>query len=503
MLGYDPTIDPYYAPAQYAFTRQPLNYHLYTLPRPEALAHRYFISDDVREELTRRVETTRTVAPPGLNLPEDLQGYHSLMPLEPVNTGDTRRQFGNWYSTVYRAVNSKDGAPYALRRIEGFRLMQQSAFAAIEAWSRIHHPNIVSVREAFTTRAFSDSSLVVVHDYHPNARTLYDAHLRSVPPEFVGGRLQGPQIPQAGDIPERTMWSYIIQIANAIRAVHDAGLAVRIVDVTKVIITGKNSPVRLSLSTERTMVRLSSCGIVDVLMHEARADVAYLQQEDLAMFGKLIFQLGCGKMHALTNLPKAMEAMSHFYSADLQKVALLLVGKPEPRKNIGQVFDMIGNRLLAEMDEMQNAADRLEGELMSELENGRLVRLLCKFGFINERPEFAREPRWSETGDRYIIKLFRDYVFHQVDEHGNPVVNLTHVLTCLNKLDAGTDERIMLVSRDEQSCLVVSYKDIKTCIDSAFRCVVLISSRSMGWSHYATVSCRDGDGVGQRTSLRK
>lgn len=31
--------------------------------------------------------------------------------------------------------------------------------------------------------------------------------------------------------------------------------------------------------------------------------------------------------------------------------------------------------------------DRLEGELMSELENGRLVRLLCKFGFINERPE--------------------------------------------------------------------------------------------------------------------
>lgn len=91
---------------------------------------------------------------------------------------------------------------------------------------------------------------------------------------------------------------------------------------------------------------------------------------------------------------------------------------------------------------------------MGELENGRLVRLLCKFGFINERPEcelslglpisrkayvsffyrFDREPRWSETGDRYIIKLFRDYVFHQVDENGNPVVNLSHVLTCLNKV---------------------------------------------------------------------
>jgi len=36
------------------------------------------------------------------------------------------------------------------------------------------------------------------------------------------------------------------------------------------------------------------------------------------------------------------------------------------------------------------------------------------------------------------------------------------------KLDAGTDERIMLVSRDEQSVLVVSYKDVKACIASAF-----------------------------------
>ena len=34
-----------------------------------------------------------------------------------------------------------------------------------------------------------------------------------------------------------------------------------------------------------------------------------------------------------------------------------------------------------------SAVDRLEAELMSELENGRLVRLLTKMGFINERPE--------------------------------------------------------------------------------------------------------------------
>lgn len=78
------------------------------------------------------------------------------------------------------------------------------------------------------------------------------------------------------------------------------------------------------------------------------------------------------------------------------------------------------------------------------------------------------DPSWSETGDRYLLKLFRDYVFHQVDESGKPVINLAHVIASLNKLDAGLNENIRLMSRDEQSCLVVSYKDLKQCIDSTF-----------------------------------
>ena len=43
---------------------------------------------------------------------------------------------------------------------------------------------------------------------------------------------------------------------------------------------------------------------------------------------------------------------------------------------------------------------------------------------------------WSETGDRYLLKLFRDFVFHQVDEQGNPVVDMGHVIECLNKVSA-------------------------------------------------------------------
>ncbi|RDX44097.1 hypothetical protein OH76DRAFT_1458144 [Lentinus brumalis] len=453
MLGYDNAgMDPYY-PTPMTYTRQPLNYHLYTLPRPEALAHKFFISDDIREELQKRSETVHTTAPAGLGLPEELQGYHTLVPLEPL--GGERRKFGNWYSMVYRATSSNDGSTYVLRRIENFRLMQQSAFSNIEAWSRLRHPNVISVHEAFTTRAFNDSSLVVVYDDHPNAQTLYEAHIKPKPPQYQNGRLQA----QSNRITERTIWSYVIQIANAIKAVHDAGLAVRLIDPTKILVTGKNR------------VRIGSCGVVDVLTHDAQTDIAFLQQDDLTMFGALIFILCCNNLAAMNNMQKAIDHLGRYYSADLKSVALFLISKSGSHKNIGQLFDMIGSRLLTELDEAENAVDRLEGELMTELENARLVRLLCKFGFINERPEHNHETRWSETGDRYIIKLFRDYVFHQVDEMGRPVVNLTHVLACLNKLDAGTDERIMLVSRDEQSCLVVSYREVKACIDSAFRCV--------------------------------
>jgi PAB-dependent poly(A)-specific ribonuclease subunit 3 len=81
-------------------------------------------------------------------------------------------------------------------------------------------------------------------------------------------------------------------------------------------------------------------------------------------------------------------------------------------------------------------------------------------GFINERPEYENSPQWRESGDRVLLKLFRDYVFHQVSDAGEPVVDLAHVLACLNKLDAGTDERIMLVSRDELACFIVTYKEV-------------------------------------------
>jgi len=137
-------------------------------------------------------------------------------------------------------------------------------------------------------------------------------------------------------------------------------------------------------------------------------------------------------------------------------------------KSVNDIMPMIGARFYTQLDAAQVKCDVLEGELAKEMENGRLFRILCKMGTINERPEFSMDPSWSETGDRYLLKLFRDYLFHQVTENGAPWVDLAHIVACLNKLEAGTSEKVCLVSRDEQSVLVVSYRDLKNCFEGAF-----------------------------------
>ncbi|ORX51326.1 hypothetical protein DM01DRAFT_1347129 [Hesseltinella vesiculosa] len=401
----------------------------------------FFIPDNLREQLTRRNESMLATVP-GHDLPQEVHVYHSLCPLE-----DKPGQCFGHPSWIYKAMSSTDGQIYALVRIEGFRLVNEMAMSVVESWRHIRHCNIVSVREAFTTRAFGDSSLIFVFDFHPCAMTLYHAHFSPAAQAAYGQNMM---------IPETTLWSYITQITSALKAVHSSGLAARNIEPSKILVTGKHR------------LRLNCASIMDVIQFDGGQQVTRYQQEDLLSFGKLIIALACNSMQSFHNLPQSFEYISRYYSPDVKNLILYLLSKPMPTKSIDEVISLIGPRSLHDINCSQLYTDALEHELSKELENGRIVRLMCKLGFINERPEFDMDPRWSETGDRYIIKLFRDYVFHQVDESGVPVVDMAHVLSCLNKLDAGVDEKIMLMSRDEQSCLIVSYKEIKNCIAAAF-----------------------------------
>ncbi|QRV95538.1 Tyrosine kinase domain protein [Ceratobasidium sp. AG-Ba] len=254
-------------------------------------------------------------------------------------------------------------------------------------------------------------------------------------------------------VDERLVWTYLLQLASAIRAAHGRNLAIRCLDPRRVLVTGIGR------------VRINTVGIIDIMSYDGQGTPDIYLQEDLIALGSLLLQLTSSSSPPQSPRSTAVGALNRFSPLLRQAVVWLITPG-----TIDHLWKEISPDIInAEMNAMLDHADSLENELSKELENGRLVRLLCKFGFINERPEFDHDPRWAETGDRYIIKLFRDHVFHQLDTRGKPVLNLTHVFTNLSKLDAGSEERLMLVSRDERNCLVVSYKEVKTCIESAYR----------------------------------
>lgn len=86
-------------------------------------------------------------------------------------------------------------------------------------------------------------------------------------------------------------------------------------------------PLPLTHSAYVGSVRISSCGIFDVLLFGTpQPDLATLQQEDLLKFGRLIFALCSGNLAAATpaNLQKSVEAMKKVYGVEVQALALFL-----------------------------------------------------------------------------------------------------------------------------------------------------------------------------------
>ncbi|KAI1005236.1 PAN2-PAN3 deadenylation complex subunit [Podosphaera aphanis] len=433
---------------------QPLQYHLYAPIGPhredllayQRLTHDFFIPNSLREHLQKRSEALHQVMP-NSQLPT-VDHYHTLVPLD-TNHHENATVFG-YPSWVYKAISSKNGYTYVLRRLKGYRLSNEKAIRSVKDWRRVDNGGVVSVVDAFTTRAFGDSSLIFVCDYHPLSKTLVEHHFNTTN-RFCNRT--GPTT-----IPEQILWSYVVQIASAIKSIHETKLAVRCIDASKILVTEKNR------------IRLNACSIYDVINFESNRPLHELQQEDFILFGKLIFSLASNNLNTANQSKLGVDHLARAYSVELRDTItwLLTPATPPDSKNINDFIRGISTHTMAAYDSSLHANDNLTSTLCAELENGRLFRLLAKLGVINERPEYEGDVKWSEVGERYILKLFRDYIFHQVDAQGKPVLNLAHIVENLNKLDTGSAQLIKLVSRDEQDCMIVSYRELKKHIEAAF-----------------------------------
>lgn len=278
----------------------------------------------------------------------------------------------------------------------------------------------------------------------PNASTLENSHY-------------------AKPCPENLLWVYISQITIALRHLHSVGLAARVIEPSKVLVSHRNR------------VHLNGLGILDVLRPDPNLPVTEYQKQDLVNLGRLVLGLAAGTMAAISDMPATMNrlfpAVGGIFSPDLKNLIVMLLSMPTQRQPYPTIHDLLGlvhARTATQLEHQLHFGDALESELMKEIDNGRLFKIMCKLGTICERPQFNNDANWAETGDRYLCKLFRDYLFHQCDENGAPHLDMGHIVDCLNKVDVGVPEKIMLMSQDEASILVVSYMDVKRCIDNAF-----------------------------------
>lgn len=417
----------------------------------------------------------------------DLENFQNLVPLEPPPPSPLHKSHTFGYTTsVYKATNTNYGSYVCLRRIHSFRLVNTKCMVLVDQWKKLQHSNLVSLKQVFTTKAFGDHSMIFVCDFYPGSETLMNKHFNNsshmanafVDP-FSGASenarpfsqqknqilRQQAIMTQNGLLPESLLWNYIIQLTAGLRYIHSASLACRTLDPTKIIISGGPS--------QRLL--LNCCGIFDVLTFDPTssnpmAAMAHYQQEDLIALGKIVLALACNSFLAIQreNLQTSMEIVTSTYSSDLRNFIMYLLTNPTRIKSVNDLMPMIGARFYNQLDATYMLTDSIETELTKEIESSRLFRILTKICIVVDRAELNGDYSWSEYGDCYMLKLFRDYVFHQTMDDGRPWLDMAHVISNLNKLDAGVADRICLMSRDEQNVLVVSYSELKRCLDQAF-----------------------------------
>jgi PAB-dependent poly(A)-specific ribonuclease subunit 3 len=281
---------------------------------------------------------------------------------------------------------------------------------------------------------------------------LLQAHLQPAP--TAAGHGHHARAPPTED----QLWSYLVQLTAALRALHSAGLAARppALAPSKVLLCGPGR------------VRLAAAGVGDALAGAPPADAARAQRDDLAALGQLVLALGGAPPGG--QLPPSLDHLAAHHSRELCHVVAGLLAAREGGgfASWRALAAALADRPLAELDAAAVRCDVLGNELQKECENGRLARLLVKLGMVVERPGLGGDERWAETGDRYLLKLFRDFVFHQVDARGAPVVDWGAAVEALNKADAGVAEKVLLLSRDGASMLVVSYEDVRRCVQTAY-----------------------------------
>ena len=359
-----------------------------------------------------------------------------------------RSSFG-YPTSLFRVTSMSDGKLYVLRRIDSVRCVSHKiAQTVMHQWlSNINgrdddtttynnnnnsniigggfdHPGIVRWYKCF----ISQRAVFFIHHYHAGAVTVRErffSHHRQgqLATSGVGG---GGGVP----LPEPLIWSCLTQLVSAIRAVHGNSLAVRTLQLNHILCTQENNTMSQNSSAgpyglPKLRLRINCIGIVDILEFESRKGLEELQVMDMRSLGCILLSMTTGteiNSSDLYNnggqhqhqqqeqiLYEYMKFVQQNYSRELYMIVQSLLHSNSPPAKIQVVASTMAMRAFDELDDAYMCIDERHTSLSGIYESGRALRLLLKLAFVNERPEFGIDTSWSESGDCYILKLFRDF----------------------------------------------------------------------------------------------
>lgn len=394
------------------------------------------------------------------NFPQIIDKYHSFYPLENLNKNNISKVY-SIVTTVYKATDGIKN--FAIRKIDNNNIkINQIYDPIVNIWKHLSHPNIAELNDIFVSSTFTNiPSIFMVYEYYPDAQTLDEKFPISVLTNYS---------PQLSKLPsEDFLWSLIIQLVSVLNFIHSKGLsAVNLLQPSKILVIGNR-------------IRLNSCGLDDLLNYQRNISN---QQEDIINLGKICFRLTFPPLdYSYVEIKKSLDKIASNFTAEFHSFILRLTGFITNSfsnsyinyPTVDELQYLLSFKAFNYLDQAHIYQDTLENELAKEIDNGRLFHLLLKLGFINERPDFELIPSWSETGDRYPLKLFRDYLFHQVDQDGKPLLDISRIIESLNKIDFGVEERVPLASRDQKNLLIFTYADLKEYLNQSFKQLIVAS----------------------------
>ncbi|CAH8572915.1 unnamed protein product [Schistosoma curassoni] len=437
------------------------------------------IDDDFKHALHSKLQACLFMADESIKekLPRNLGAYTDLVPLEILDQPRVSVTFG-LPGVCFKAWSPRFSRYMLLRRIilppDHEAALSSDAFYLAKQLSDLNHSAIVGFRDVFFTDAFADNSVILVYEYIPCSSTLQQIHmsdplkLTSFTSPFSIGRTVLPHsaiksAPSDLGMPhESVMWSYLIQLTSGLRFIHQTfHRSCGILDPTKVLL--QDGP----------RLRINCFGLKDILFYSAQdTNLVESQAADFIQLGKLMIGVACGTVAAVQASQRAssFNLLQRAYRPELVTLIRSLVSGQI--SGADQLMRATAPFAFDHLTRLYDHSDLLESQLLLELECDRLFRLICKLQSIVERCDQGTSPEWSETGDRYMLKLFRDFVFHQSDPLGAPYLDLAHIITTLNKVEAASPERLCLVSRDSQNVIIVTYADIKQWLDTSFSYLV-------------------------------